>query len=64
MEVESIDEGIGKILVPEGTEAVQVNSTIGVLLEDGEDASAIGEGRASASAARQSAAHPERGRQG
>ena len=52
MEVESIDEGIvGKILVPEGTEAVQVNSTIGVLLEDGEDASAIGEGRASAGAA-------------
>ena len=52
MEVESIDEGIvGKILVPEGTEAVQVNATIGVLLEDGEDASAIGEGSASATAA-------------
>ncbi|MGB0632008.1 MAG: 2-oxo acid dehydrogenase subunit E2 [Alphaproteobacteria bacterium] len=44
MEVESIDEGIvGKILVPEGTEAVQVNQTIGVLLEEGEDASAIGD---------------------
>lgn len=52
MEVESIDEGIvGKILVPEGTEAVQVNATIGVLLEDGEDASAIGEESASATEA-------------
>lgn len=41
MEVESIDEGIvGKILVAEGTEAVPVNETIGILLEDGEDASA------------------------
>ena len=41
MEVESIDEGIvGKILVPEGTESVPVNETIGILLEDGEDASA------------------------
>ena len=42
MEVESVDEGVvGRILVPEGTEAVQVNQTIGVLLEEGEDASAI-----------------------
>ena len=44
MEVESIDEGkVGKILVPEGTEGVQVNETIGILLEDGEDASSIGD---------------------
>ena len=44
MEVESIDEGIvGKILVPEGTESVPVNETIGILLEEGEDASAVGE---------------------
>jgi len=41
MEVESIDEGIiGKILVAEGTEGVPVNEIIGILLEDGEDASA------------------------
>lgn len=41
MEVESIDEGIvGKILVAEGTEGVPVNQTIGILLEDGEDAAA------------------------
>ena len=42
MEVEAVDEGIiGRILVAEGAEAVAVNATIGVLLEDGEDASAI-----------------------
>ncbi|MBT5299284.1 MAG: pyruvate dehydrogenase complex dihydrolipoamide acetyltransferase [Rhodospirillaceae bacterium] len=42
MEVESIDEGtLGKILVAEGTEGVAVNAPIAVILEDGEDASAI-----------------------
>src|SRR3546814_14865886 len=42
MEVEAVDEGVlGKILVPEGTDAVPVNQVIAVLLEDGEDASAI-----------------------
>jgi pyruvate dehydrogenase E2 component (dihydrolipoamide acetyltransferase) len=42
MEVEAIDEGIlARILVPEGTEGVPVNAPIAVLLEDGEDASAI-----------------------
>ena len=42
MEVEAVDEGkLGKILVSEGTEAVPVNTPIAVLLEDGEDASAI-----------------------
>jgi pyruvate dehydrogenase E2 component (dihydrolipoamide acetyltransferase) len=42
MEVEAVDEGvIGKILIPEGSQAVAVNSVIAVLLEDGEDASAI-----------------------
>ncbi|MEE2996022.1 MAG: 2-oxo acid dehydrogenase subunit E2 [Pseudomonadota bacterium] len=44
MEVESIDEGVvGKIMVPEGAEGIQVNTTIGVLLEDGEDVSSIGD---------------------
>ena len=43
MEVEAVDEGtLGKILVPEGTDAVPVNQVIAVLLEEGEDASAIG----------------------
>ena len=41
MEVEAVDEGtVGKILVPEGTDAVKVNEVIAVLLEEGEDASA------------------------
>ncbi|HIP78975.1 MAG TPA: biotin/lipoyl-binding protein, partial [Kiloniellaceae bacterium] len=44
MEVEAVDEGtLGKILVAEGTEAVPVNQVIAVVLEDGEDASAISE---------------------
>jgi len=48
MEVEAVDEGVlGKILVPEGTEAVAVNSPIALLLEEGEDASAL-EGAAAA----------------
>ncbi|MFK7870279.1 MAG: pyruvate dehydrogenase complex E1 component subunit beta [Roseobacter sp.] len=41
MEFEAVDEGVmGKILVPEGTEGVKVNTAIAVLLEEGEDASA------------------------
>ena len=42
MEVEAVDEGtIGKLLVQEGTAGVAVNAPIAVLLEEGEDASAI-----------------------
>ena len=42
MEFEAVDEGvIGQLVVPEGTEGVKVNAVIAVLLEDGEDASAI-----------------------
>ncbi|MCF3629163.1 pyruvate dehydrogenase complex dihydrolipoamide acetyltransferase [Thalassospiraceae bacterium LMO-SO8] len=42
MEVEAVDEGIlGKIVVPEGTADVAVNAVIALLLEDGEDASAL-----------------------
>ena len=38
MEFEAVDEGvIGKILVPEGTEKVKVNSPIALLLEEGEE---------------------------
>ncbi|MEQ9636404.1 MAG: pyruvate dehydrogenase complex dihydrolipoamide acetyltransferase [Devosia marina] len=44
MEVEAVDEGkIGKILVDEGTDNVKVNAVIAVLLQEGEDASAIGD---------------------
>lgn len=42
MEVEAVDEGVlGKIVIPEGSQGVAVNSVIAVLLEDGEDAAAI-----------------------
>jgi len=51
MEVEAVDEGvIGKILVAEGTQGVKVNELIALLLEDGEDASAL-EGAESAAPA-------------
>jgi pyruvate dehydrogenase E1 component beta subunit len=53
MEVEAIDEGtLGKILVPEGTADVAVNTPIAVILASGEDASAIsGNGKATPAAA-------------
>jgi pyruvate dehydrogenase E2 component (dihydrolipoamide acetyltransferase) len=42
MEFEAVDEGIvGKILVAEGTAGVKVNTPIAVLVEEGEDASAV-----------------------
>ncbi|CUJ89063.1 Dihydrolipoyllysine-residue acetyltransferase component of pyruvate dehydrogenase complex [Ruegeria denitrificans] len=42
MEFEAVDEGtVGKILIPEGTEGVKVNTAIAVLLEDGESADDI-----------------------
>jgi pyruvate dehydrogenase E2 component (dihydrolipoamide acetyltransferase) len=42
MEFEAVDEGtIGKILVPEGAQGVKVNQPIAVLLEEGEDKSAL-----------------------
>src|SRR5690349_18742734 len=41
MEVEAVDEGtLGKILVPEGTADVAVNTPIAVIVGEGEDASA------------------------
>jgi pyruvate dehydrogenase E2 component (dihydrolipoamide acetyltransferase) len=42
MEVEAVEEGkLGKILVEEGTEGVAVNNVIALLLEEGEDDSAL-----------------------
>ncbi len=42
MEVEAVDEGtLGKILVPEGTNDVAVNTPIAMILADGEDAAAL-----------------------
>jgi pyruvate dehydrogenase E1 component beta subunit len=47
MEVEAADEGtLGKILVPEGTADVAVNTPIAVILSDGEDKSSIKETKA------------------
>ena len=44
MEVEAVDEGtLGKILVPAGTEGVAVNTPIAMLLNDGENPSALDE---------------------
>ena len=49
MEFEAVDEGtIGKILVPEGTTDVAINQPIAVLLEEGEDKSAIKDAPAAA----------------
>ena len=46
MEVEAVDEGtLGKIVVPEGAQAVKVNAVIALLLEEGEDAKSLGEAR-------------------
>jgi pyruvate dehydrogenase E1 component beta subunit len=45
MEVEAVDEGtLGKILVPEGTADVAVNTPIAMILARGEDASALKDG--------------------
>ena len=42
MEFEAVDEGIvGKILVPEGTDGVKVNTPIVIMLEDGESVDEI-----------------------
>jgi pyruvate dehydrogenase E2 component (dihydrolipoamide acetyltransferase) len=42
MEVEAVEEGrLGKILIADGTEGVAVNTPIALLLEEGEDASAL-----------------------
>src|SRR5262245_31591646 len=49
MEVEAVDEGtLGKILVPEGTNDVAVNTPIAMILADGEDAAALKDGGAPA----------------
>jgi pyruvate dehydrogenase E1 component beta subunit len=45
MEVEAVDEGtLGKILVPEGTNDVAVNTPIAMILSEGEDAAVLKDG--------------------
>jgi pyruvate dehydrogenase E1 component beta subunit len=49
MEVEATDEGtLGKILIPEGTEDVAVNTPIATILADGESAADLGKATAPA----------------
>ena len=51
MEVEAVDEGIlAKILVPDGSENVAVNTRIGVIAAEGEDVSAAASGAGKAAA--------------
>src|SRR6185295_6319813 len=66
MEFEAIDDGtLGKILVPEGTADVAINQPIAILLQEGEDKSALGKaapaapGAPSPAAAARSAAKTE-----
>src|SRR6516225_6364845 len=57
MEVEAVDEGtLGKILVPEGTNDVAVNTPIAMILAEGEDAASLKDG--AAPARQQKAAEP------
>ena len=58
VEIEAVEEGtLGKIVVPEGTKGVQVNTVIAIILEEGEDASAL-EAAAAAEPAPPPAAKP------
>ena len=59
MEVEATDEGtLGKILIPEGTADVAVNTPIATILADGESAADLG--KAPAPAKQEKAAEPRR----
>ena len=59
MEFEAVDEGtIGRILVPEGAQGVKVNQPIAVLLEEGEDKSALGAAKPAAAPAAPKPAAP------
>ena len=62
MEVEAVDDGVmGKILVPDGAQSIRVNETIALILEEGEDASALAgalEGGAPSSHQKQQPAAP------
>src|ERR1700761_8536137 len=52
MEVEAVDEGtLGKILVREGTNDVAVNTPIAMILAEGEDKSALKDGKPAAAPA-------------
>jgi pyruvate dehydrogenase E1 component beta subunit len=59
MEVEAIDDGtLGKILVPEGTNDVAVNTPIAMILADGEDKAALKDGGSAATPRASTSAPP------
>ena len=59
MEVEATDEGtLGKILIPEGTADVAVNTPIATILADGESAADLGKAGAPAQAAKAAESAP------
>ena len=59
MEVEATDEGtLGKILIPEGTADVAVNTPIATILADGESAADLGKATAPAPAAKAAESAP------
>src|SRR5436305_6202519 len=61
MEVEAVDEGtLAKILVPEGTENVAVNTQIALLAGEGEDAAEAAKGGAGKKAEPRAEASPQR----
>ncbi|WID96887.1 pyruvate dehydrogenase complex E1 component subunit beta [Bosea vestrisii] len=61
MEVEAVDEGVlAKILVADGTDNVAVNTPIGVIAADGEDASAAASGAKAEAPAPKAAPEPEK----
>jgi len=61
MEVEAVDEGtLGKILVPEGTNDVAVNTPIAMILAEGEDKGALTDGKSAPSAATTQPARQEK----
>jgi pyruvate dehydrogenase E2 component (dihydrolipoamide acetyltransferase) len=60
MEIEAVEEGrLGRILIADGTEGVAVNTPIALLLEEGEDASALAGVQSGATAGNAAPAEPE-----
>ena len=65
MEVEATDEGtLGKILIPEGTADVAVNTPIATILADGESAADLGKAIRAGQAGEGRGVRAARGRQG
>ena len=60
MEVEAVDEGkVAKILVPEGTENVKVNTVIAIVAEEGEDITSVEDAPAPTAKPKEAAPAPD-----